>query len=63
MYVGRVWLEYTDKETWALTPRQFVAQLDVHESVVRQMHGQGAKAKPNVGKSTEMGFIDQIPGW
>lgn len=63
IYVGRVWLEYTDKETWALTPRQFASQLSVHEDVLKQMHGGSGKGKPNVGKSTQLGFIDQIPGW
>jgi len=64
IYVGRVWLEYTDKETWTLTPRQFASQLAVHEDILKQMRGSGkGKDKPSVGKSTDLGFIDQIPGW
>lgn len=65
LYVGRVWLEYTDREVWALTPRQFSAQVAVHEDILKQMHGSSGKSKnkPNVGKSTQLGFIDQIPGW
>lgn len=61
LYVGRVWLEYSDKEFWSLTPRQFASQLSVHEDIVSKMHGQ----KPRVGKSkpTDIGYIDQIPGW
>jgi hypothetical protein len=59
LYVGRVWLEYTDKEVWALTPRQFVSQLNVHEDIMKQMHGQSTKA----GKAIPTGYIDQIPGW
>lgn len=58
LYVGRVWLGYSDKETWALTPRQFAAQLSVHEDVTKRMHGQ----KP-AGKPAATGYIDQIPGW
>ena len=60
LYVGRVLLGYSDKETWALTPRQFAAQLSVHEDITSRMHG----GKPaNAKTSPSVGFIDQIPGW
>lgn len=61
IYVGRVWLCYTDKEIWSLTPRQLKAQISVHEDVTRQMYG-GA---PNGRASSRqpLGFIDQIKGW
>ena len=60
LYVGRVWLRYTDAETWALTPRQFKSQLDVHEDVTRQMYGASGDSQP---ASQPLGFIDQIKGW
>ena len=59
IYIGRVWLKYTDKETWALTPRQFASQLSVHEEITKQMHGNGSKSSTPTANS----FIDQIPGW
>ena len=59
IYIGRVWLKYTDKETWALTPRQFASQLSVHEEITKTMYGK----KPSSGASSPVGFIDQIPGW
>lgn len=62
LYVGRVWLGYTDKETWALTPRQFSAQLAVHEDITKRMHGQGMTPASSA-KAASTGFIDQIPGW
>lgn len=62
LYVGRVWLGYTDKEIWALTPRQFSAQLAVHEDITNRMHGQ-SPAPAKQAKAAPTGFIDQIPGW
>lgn len=59
LYAGRVWLRYTDKETWALTPRQFAAQMAAHEDVLKRTHGQ----QPSVGNPPTVGYIDQIPGW
>ena len=59
LYVGRVWLEYSEEEVWALTPRQFAAQLAVHKEIMEQMHGTNS----NAGKAKPTGYIDQIPGW
>ena len=44
--------------TLALTPRQFAAQLRVHESVIKQMHG-----ATDISAGASTGYIDQIPGW
>lgn len=56
IYVGRVWLQYTERELWKLTPRQFKAQLDVHEAIQRAKNGLANDKAP-------LGYIDQIPGW
>ena len=61
LYVGRVWLGYTEKEIWALTPRQFSAQLAVHEDITKRMYGERPAGKKTSVAST--GYIDQIPGW
>lgn len=57
LYVGRVWLHYTDEQIWKLTPRQFYTQLNVHNDVRKRMYGTGSSS------SEHAGFIDQIPGW
>jgi len=65
LYVGRVWLRYTEREVWSLTPRQFDTQIHVHEDVTRQMYGtnnnkgSNGQSKP----SPPIGYIDQIKGW
>lgn len=61
LYVGRKWLGYTDEQIWALTPRQFDAQLKVHEDIQKRMYSTG-ETKP-VAPPAGAGFIDQIPGW
>ena len=58
LYIGRVWLRYTDEQVWRLTPRQFDAQLKVHQKIQEAKYG---TAKEDPAKPT--GFIDQIPGW
>lgn len=54
LYVGRVWLRYTDSEVLALTPKQFQAQLKVHSYMQDKMNG---------AKTEEPGHIDQLNGW
>lgn len=56
LYVGRVWLHYTDAETLSLTPRMFAAQLAVHKDIQERLHGLSSSAPQD-------SFIDQIPGW
>jgi len=58
LYVGRAWLQYTEKEVWSLTPRKFKSQLEVHQRIQQQMWG-----KQKQSTSSGMGYIDQIPGW
>lgn len=60
VYVGRVWLCYTEEELWRLTPRQFATQISVHEDVTRQMHGMSSNRSMS---RQPLGFIDQIKGW
>lgn len=59
LYVGRVWLCYSEADIWKLTPRQFVAQMHVHEDITSKMHGVSSGRKA----AQPTGFIDQIPGW
>ena len=59
LYVGRVWLHYTDEETMGMTPRKFKSQLDVHYDVQKRMHG----GKSQGNSTDQVGYIDQIPGW
>lgn len=63
IYVGRVWLHYTDKEVWNLTPRQFDTQIRVHEDVTRQMYGSSTSSKGTAKPAPHIGYIDQIKGW
>lgn len=56
LYIGRVWLKYTDKEIWEMTPRKFKSQLDVHYDI----QVRSGKFKDDTQK---VGFIDQVPGW
>jgi len=56
LYVGRVWLRYTDKEIWQLTPRQFKAQLDVHIDIQKKLNNPKQNNVP-------FGYIDQLKGW
>jgi hypothetical protein len=56
LYIGRVWLRYTEKEIWQLTPRQFKAQLEVHADIQRRLNG----AKTQMEQT---GYIDQLKGW
>lgn len=60
MYIGRVWLRYTEEEIWRLTPRQFSSQVSVHEDITRQMYG-GSSASDKPPEPN--GYIDQIKGW
>ena len=62
LYVGRVWLHYTDDQVWRLTPRQFDAQLKVHEEILKKTHGVTSSSKATMAPAAT-GFIDQIPGW
>ena len=62
VYVGRVWLCYTEEEFWKLTPRQFKAQLDVHEDITSKMYGNGSNSSRQMSRQP-LGFIDQIQGW
>lgn len=62
VYIGRVWLCYTEPEFWKLTPRQLVAQIRVHEEVTAQMHGAAPKNGQSMSRQP-LGYIDQIPGW
>lgn len=57
LYVGRVWLKYSDDELWNMTPRKFKSQLDVHKDVQDRLHGVSPTA------ASQEGFIDNIPGW
>lgn len=59
LYVGRVWLHYTDEEVMSMTPRKFKSQLDVHYDVQQRMHGE----KSQRNSTDQVGYIDQIPGW
>ena len=61
IYVGRVWLHYTEEEIWRLTPRQFKTQINVHENVTRQMYGGNSNNVPMAAQP--LGYIDQIKGW
>lgn len=66
IYIGRVWLCYTDEEFWRLTPRQLKTQIDVHEDITRQMYGSGGSSGSGNGRQMSrqpLGFIDQIKGW
>ena len=54
LYVGRVWLKYSDEQTWNLTPKQFKAQLDIHAATQKKTNG----SSPD-----KSGFIDQLSGW
>ena len=47
---------YTDAQTLSLRPRQFAAQLSVHEDITKRMYGAKEESSNN-------GFVDQIPGW
>lgn len=58
LYIGRIWLRYTDNETWNLTPRQFKAQLNVHIDVQQKMNGGG-----DASTQAPTGYIDQLKGW
>lgn len=49
-------MQYTEKELWQLTPRQFKAQLDVHADIQRRLNG--AKTQKE-----QTGYIDQLKGW
>lgn len=42
-----------------MTPRRFKSQLDVHYDIQRRMHGD----KSNTNSTSQIGYIDQIPGW
>lgn len=59
LYVGRVWLHYTDEEIMNMTPRKFKSQLDVHYDVQQRLHG----GNPQRNSTDQVGYIDQIPGW
>ena len=60
LYVGRKWLGYTDQQTWALTPRQFMAPLSAHEDVTRKANG---VSDDRLTASARKRNLDQIPGW
>ena len=62
VYIGRVWLCYTEAELWQLTPRKFMSQLSVHEDITATMHGTTSKNGRSAARQPT-GFIDQIPGW
>lgn len=62
LYVGRVWLMYSEQEIWRLTPRQFQAQLKVHEHILKQKYGTGT-TQTTGAQDAATGFVDQIPGW
>mgnify|MGYP007058200284 CR=1 FL=1 len=49
-------MQYTEKELWQLTPRQFKAQLDVHADIQRRLND--AKTQKE-----QIGYIDQLKGW
>jgi len=57
LYVGRVWLHYTDTEIWALTPRQFYSQLKVRQEYVK------SQGSLKTSENAETGYIDEVPGW
>ena len=58
-------LGYTDEQTWKLTPRQFSVQISVHEDVTKRMYGDSSSSSPSSKEkaTSDVGFIDQIPGW
>lgn len=56
LYVGRVWLKYTEEEFWMLTPRKFMSQINVRADLLKQKAG-------NKKSNAKDGYIDQLPGW
>lgn len=61
LYAGRVFLNYTEAEIWNLTPRQLLAQMEVHNFVEQRKAGENVSRR-TVGNEP-VGYIDQIPGW